>query len=69
MDARAGRSFYVMVDANNFYVSCERVFDGTLDGRPVVILSNNGYDEVEDYVVGSTTERVIRRSTVPVLVV
>lgn len=35
----------------------------------LVILSNNGYDEVEDYVVGSTTERVIRRSTVPVLVV
>ncbi len=31
----------------------------------LVILSNNGYDEVEDYVVGSTTERVIRRSTVP----
>ncbi|NLI47348.1 MAG: universal stress protein [Acidobacteria bacterium] len=35
----------------------------------LVVLSNNGYDEVEDYVVGSTTERVIRRSTVPVLVV
>lgn len=41
MDARADRSFYVMVDCNNFYVSCERVFDGTLEGRPVVILSNN----------------------------
>lgn len=38
-------------------------------GIDLVILSNNGYDEVEDYVVGSTTERVIRRSTVPVLVV
>jgi nucleotide-binding universal stress UspA family protein len=41
----------------------------TAAGIDLVILSNNGYDEVEDYVVGSTTERVIRRSTVPVLVV
>ncbi|WP_262490609.1 Y-family DNA polymerase [Hymenobacter roseosalivarius] len=30
-----------MVDCNNFYVSCERVFQPRLEGRPVVILSNN----------------------------
>lgn len=30
-----------LVDCNNFYVSCERVFDPGLRGRPVVILSNN----------------------------
>lgn len=28
-------------DANNFYVSCERVFNPALEGRPVVVLSNN----------------------------
>ena len=30
-----------LVDCNNFYVSCERVFDPHLAGRPVVVLSNN----------------------------
>lgn len=30
-----------LVDCNNFYVSCERVFDPTLVGRPAVVLSNN----------------------------
>ncbi|MBS3733371.1 MAG: Y-family DNA polymerase [Phycisphaerae bacterium] len=31
----------VHVDANNFYASCEKVFDPTLRDRPVVVLSNN----------------------------
>lgn len=30
-----------LVDANNFYVSCERVFDASLRGRSVAVLSNN----------------------------
>lgn len=30
-----------LVDVNSFYVSCERVFDPRLDGRPGVVLSNN----------------------------
>ncbi|MBF9140932.1 Y-family DNA polymerase [Hymenobacter properus] len=32
---------YALVDCNNFYVSCERVFAPQLEGRPVVVLSNN----------------------------
>ena len=32
---------YALIDANNFYVSCERVFDYHLRDRPVVVLSNN----------------------------
>ena len=30
-----------LVDCNNFYASCERVFQPGLRGRPVVVLSNN----------------------------
>lgn len=30
-----------LIDCNNFYVSCERLFDPRLRGKPIVILSNN----------------------------
>ena len=30
-----------IVDCNNFYASCERVFDPKLTGKPIVVLSNN----------------------------
>ncbi|MBO5634824.1 MAG: Y-family DNA polymerase [Bacteroidales bacterium] len=32
---------YALVDCNNFFVSCERAFQPDLEGRPVVVLSNN----------------------------
>jgi DNA polymerase V len=32
---------YALVDCNNFYVSCERVFRPDLQGKPVIVLSNN----------------------------
>jgi DNA polymerase V len=32
---------FALVDVNNFYVSCERVFKPRLEGIPMVVLSNN----------------------------
>lgn len=37
----APSTVYAMVDCNNFYASCERVFDPKLSGTPIAILSNN----------------------------
>jgi DNA polymerase V len=34
-------TIFSLVDCNNFYVSCERAFNPTLEGRPVIVLSNN----------------------------
>ena len=33
---------FALVDCNNFYASCERVFEPHLVDRPIVVLSNNG---------------------------
>lgn len=32
---------FALVDCNDFYASCERIFDPKLLGRPVIVLSNN----------------------------
>ena len=32
---------YALVDCNNFYASCERVFNPKLRHTPIVVLSNN----------------------------
>ena len=34
-------NMYALVDCNNFFVSCERVFRPDLQGRPVIVLSSN----------------------------
>ncbi len=35
------QKMYGLADCNNFYVSCERVFNPSLNGVPVIVLSNN----------------------------
>jgi DNA polymerase V len=32
---------YALIDSNNFFVSCERLFRPDLEGKPVVVLSSN----------------------------
>ena len=32
---------FALVDCNNFYASCERLFQPRLNGKPVIVLSNN----------------------------
>jgi DNA polymerase V len=34
-------SIFALIDCNNFFVSCERVFRPDLEGKPVVVLSSN----------------------------
>ncbi len=34
-------NLFALVDCNNFFVSCERVFNPELENKPVVVLSNN----------------------------
>ena len=35
------KKVYALVDINNYYVSCERVFNPSLNNKPVIVLSNN----------------------------
>ncbi len=35
------KSVFALVDCNNFYASCERLFRPDLNGQPIVVLSNN----------------------------
>jgi DNA polymerase V len=35
------KNIFALVDCNNFYVSCERIFNPQLENKPVVVLSNN----------------------------
>ncbi|ADE39711.1 Y-family DNA polymerase [Candidatus Puniceispirillum marinum] len=32
---------FALIDCNNFYCSCERVFQPALEGKPLIVLSNN----------------------------
>lgn len=40
-DSLSMSNTFVLVDCNNFYASCERLFNPRLEGKPVIVLSNN----------------------------
>ena len=35
------KKVFALVDCNNFYCSCERLFRPELEGQPIIVLSNN----------------------------
>src|ERR1700694_4389127 len=35
------KKLFALVDANNFYVSCERAFNAAIKHTPTIVLSNN----------------------------
>ena len=39
--SQLNKNVYALVDCNNFFVSCERIFRPDLEGKPVVVLSSN----------------------------
>ena len=38
---RSQNNSIALIDCNNFYASCERIFNPRLIGKPIVVLSNN----------------------------
>ena len=41
MEFKGNNQIFALVDCNNFYASCERVFNPKIKKLPVVVLSNN----------------------------
>ena len=41
MSSTSSKPLFLLIDCNNFYVSCERLFRPDLADKPVVVLSNN----------------------------
>ena len=55
-----------LIDCNNFYVSCERVFRPDLEGKPVIVLSNNDGCAVArsaDYVESDCSSNLVDSSS------
>ena len=41
LNLQPSKTLFALMDCNNFYASCERVFNPTLAKRPIIVLSNN----------------------------
>src|SRR6266571_3714652 len=41
MNPSSSDKVYALIDCNNFFVSCEKIFRPDLEGKPVVVLSSN----------------------------
>lgn len=41
MSGKITKKIFALIDCNNFFVSCERLFRPDLEGKPVVVLSSN----------------------------
>ena len=57
-----------LIDCNNFYVSCERVFRPDLGGKPVIVLSHNDGNAVSrsnDYVEFALSSILVDSSSIP----
>ena len=54
---------YGIVDCDNCYVSCERVFRPDLEGKVVVVLSNNDGCIVREYIYDFDSKGSLIKST------
>ena len=57
---------FALCDANNFYCSCERVFNPKLRGVPLVVLSNNDgccIARSQDYVESDCSSNLVDSSS------
>ncbi len=41
VDGTKENKMFALIDCNNFYASCERIFNPRLENKPIVVLSNN----------------------------
>jgi len=65
------RQIFALVDCNNFYYSCEMVFNPKLEGKPLIVMTNNdgcavaGSEEAKQFIpmVGPGGIPLISKST------
>ncbi len=63
---------FALIDANNFYCSCERVFNASIQTKPIIVLSNNDgcvvarSNDIKKYIkMGQPVFEILHRRSVP----